>query len=384
MISLAKPFFDEKEKEAVGRVLDSGWIMQGKRVADFETSIAEKCGSRHCIAVTSGTAALHICLMALGIKQGDGIIIPSFAWPAAANIAHLLGAKPIFVDSKTSDYNLNVDLLEKIIEQSISDGIRVKAIVPVHQFGAPCDISKVLEFAAKYNLKVIEDSACALGTKINGQQAGTFGLAGIFSFHPRKIITTAEGGAIITDNTEFAEKCRALRNHGNLVSAGLNYRMTDIQAAIGLVQLGKLKSILSKRKYIIETYLEILDGQDGISLPEYLSNSVPSENEAIAVQTLMVLLDEDIDRDKIIARLAQFKIETNTGSPAAHRLPIFAKISDICPAASELQKQGLALPLHAAMTKDDARKVAETLLDLINPKTYEEPPTAELETCLAE
>ena len=384
MISLAKPFFDEKEKEAVGRVLDSGWIMQGKRVADFETSIAEKCGSRHCIAVTSGTAALHICLMALGIKQGDGIIIPSFAWPAAANIAHLLGAKPIFVDSKTSDYNLNVDLLEKIIEQSISDGIRVKAIVPVHQFGAPCDISKVLEFSAKYNLKVIEDSACALGTKINGQQAGTFGLAGIFSFHPRKIITTAEGGAIITDNAEFAEKCRALRNHGNLNSAGLNYRMTDIQAAIGLVQLGKLKSILSKRKYIIETYLEILDGQDGISLPEYLSNSVPSENEAIAVQTLMVLLDEDIDRDKIIARLAQFKIETNTGSPAAHRLPIFAKISDICPAASELQKQGLALPLHAAMTKDDARKVAETLLDLINPKTYEEPPTAELETCLAE
>ena len=381
MISLAKPFFDEKEKEAVSRVLDSGWIMQGKHVADFETSIAGQCGSRHCIAVTSGTAALHICFMALGIRQGDGIIIPSFAWPSAANIVHLLGAMPIFLDSKTSDYNLNVNLLERIIEQAKSDGLRVKAILPVHQFGAPCEISKVLEIAAKHNLKVIEDSACALGTKIDGQQAGTFGLAGIFSFHPRKIITTGEGGAIITDSVEFAEKCRALRNHGNLRSAGLNYRMTDFQAAIGLVQLSKLKSILSKRKYIIETYLEILDGQDGITLPEYLSNSGHS---AIAIQTLMVLLDKDIDRDKIITRMAEFKIETNSGAPAAHQLPIFAKTSDTCPVASELHKQGLALPLHAAMTKEEARKVAETLIDLISPKTYQEPQTVELETCLAE
>ncbi len=384
MISLAKPFFDEKEKEAVGRVLDSGWIMQGKQVADFESNIADYCGARHCIAVTSGTAALHICFMALSFSQGDGIIIPSFAWPAAANIAHLLGAKPIFVDSKISDYNLNVDLLEKIIEQSISDGIRVKAIVPVHQFGAPCDIKEILKIANKYDLIVIEDSACALGTKISGQQVGTFGLAGVFSFHPRKIITTGEGGAIITDSTEFAEKCRALRNHGNLNSAGLNYRMTDIQAAIGLVQLGKLKSILSKRKYIIEIYLEVLDGQDGISFPDYLLNSECSEDAAKAIQTLMVLLDNDIDRDKIIARMAEFKIETNTGSPAAHRLPIFSKTSDTCPVATELNEQGLALPLHAAMTKEEARRAAETLLDLINPKSYEEPHTAEFETCLAE
>ena len=381
MISLAKPFFDEKEKEAVARVLDSGWIMQGKHVADFETSIAGQSGSRYCIAVTSGTAALHICFLALGINQGDGIIIPSFAWPSAANITHLLGAKPIFLDSKTSDYNLKIDQLEKIIEQSISDGIRVKAILPVHQFGAPCEISRVLEIAAKHNLKVIEDSACALGTRINGQQAGTFGLAGIFSFHPRKIITTGEGGAIITDSIEFAEKCRALKNHGNLRSAGLNYRMTDIQAAIGLVQLSKLKSILSKRKYIIETYLDILEGQDGITLPEYLSNS---EYSAIAIQTLMVLLDKDIDRDKIIKRMAEFKIETNTGAPAAHQLPIFANSPDTCPSATELHQQGLALPLHAAMTKEEARKVAETLIDLISPETYKEPQTLELETCLAE
>ena len=384
MISLAKPFFDEKEKEAVSRVLDSGWIMQGKHVADFETSIAGQCGSRHCIAVTSGTAALHICFMALGIRQGDGIIIPSFAWPSAANIAHLLGAKSIFVDSKTSDYNLNVDLLENIIQQSMSEGIRVKAILPVHQFGAPCDISKVLEIATKYNLNVIEDSACALGTKINGRQAGTFGLAGIFSFHPRKIITTGEGGAIITDSTEFAEKCRALRNHGNLKSAGLNYRMTDIQAAIGLVQLSKLKTILSKRKYIIETYLEILDGQDGITLPEYLSNSEHSKDSETAIQTLMVLLDKEIDRDNIISGMAESRIETNIGSPAAHQLPLFARPSDTCPAATVLQKQGLALPLYATMTKVEARKVAETLMDLINPKTYQEPQTVELEACLAE
>ena len=384
MISLAKPFFDEKEKEAVCRVLDSGWIMQGKQVADFETNIAEYSGSKHCIAVSSGTAALHICFMALGIRPGDGIIIPSFAWAAAANIAHLLAARPIFVDSKTSDYNFNVDLIEKIIEQAKSEGIIAKAIVPVHQFGAPCDISKVLEIATKHNLKVIEDSACALGTKINGQHAGTFGIAGILSFHPRKIITTGEGGAIITDSTEFAEKCRALRNHGNLTSAGLNYRMTNIQAAIGLVQLSKLNSILSKRKYIIATYLEILDGQDGIILPDYLTNSEHSEDSAIAIQTLMVLLDKDIDRDRIISLMADRGIETNIGSPAAHQLPIFEKTSNYCPVADILKQQGLALPLYADMTKKEARKVAETLIDVINPKTYQEPQTLELETCLVE
>lgn len=383
MITLAKPYFDEKEKEAAGRVLDSGWIMQGKHVADFEANIAEYCGSKHCIVVSSGTAALHVSFLAAGIQHGHGIIIPSFAWPSAANIAHLIGAKPIFVDSQKGDYNLNVDLLEKHIEKAQSDGIRVKAIVPVHQFGAPCDISKVLEIATKFNLNVIEDSACALGTKTEGQQAGTFGLAGIFSFHPRKIITTGEGGAIITDSDEFAEQCRALRNHGNLKSAGLNYRMTDIQAAIGLIQLDKLETILSKRNMVIETYLEMFNSQDGIILPEYLSMSGSLADSKAALQTLMILLDRHIDRDRIISLMADRGIETKPGSPAAHQLPTFAEHSDPCPVAAELHKQGLALPLHAAMTVEEARMIAGALIEIINSNCSEETKTTELEECLA-
>jgi dTDP-4-amino-4,6-dideoxygalactose transaminase len=365
-IPLAKPCFDEQEVEAVRRVLASGWVIQGPEVEAFEHAIAEMHRARHCVAVSSGTAALHICYLVLDIGPGDAIFIPSFAWPSAANMAMVVGARPIFVDVLADNYNIDPTDLNLRIRQCIERKWGTpRAIVPVHEFGLAADIDAILEIAKEYKMEVIEDAACALGATYKGKPVGTFGKMGIFSFHPRKAVTTGEGGAIVTNDAELAEKCRMWRNHGQVFQngkrdfqvAGLNYRMTEIQAAIGRVQLEKFPEILKKRRHIASQYLSELSDCPWIMLP--------ADNPEHTWQTFMIVLDKSKDRSFIINNLAENGIGTGAGSVAAHCTDTYRKtfgyeVTDL-PFSAKLDLHGLALPVFERLSAKDQKKITEFL-----------------------
>lgn len=357
-IPLARPSFDRREVEAVRRVLASGWVIQGPEVEAFENAIAQMHQARYCIAVSSGTAALHVCYLALGIGSGDAVFIPSFAWPSAANMAMIVGARPVFVDVLPDTYNINPADLEIKIQQCINRKWgRPRAIVPVHEFGLAADMEAIIKIANKYGMDVIEDAACALGARYKGKPVGSFGRMGIFSFHPRKAITTGEGGAIVTNNVEIAEKCRMWRNHGQVFEngkrdfevAGLNYRMTEIQAAIGQVQLEKFPEILKNRRQIVLQYLRELSGCQAMRLP--------SDHPEHTWQTFMILIDGCVNRQEIISQLMSMGIQTGEGSVAGHPMSSFKKkfrykVNDL-PVSWQLHCCGLALPLHSNITRQD-------------------------------
>ena len=360
-ISLSRPFFDEREAEAVRRVLASGWVVQGPEVEAFEGAIAQLHQARHCVAVSSGTAALHLCFLALGIGPGDAVFIPSFAWPSAANTAKLVGATPVFVDVLPDTYNLDPENLVRWVEACLHEGrLKPRAIVPVHEFGLAADMDKVLSIAAKYELEVIEDAACALGATYHGKPVGTFGKLGVFSFHPRKSITTGEGGAIVTNDAQLAERCRQWRNHGQQLTAGqrdfvvpgLNYRMTEMQAAIGRAQLAKFEGILQRRRSLVREYLRLLQPCRDLRLP-----AAPSEH---TWQTFMPVLPKGTGRGAIVERLAAQGIECGAGSVAGHLGKHFQPQKPLA-VAEELHDRGLALPLHAGMTEEHIQEVADAL-----------------------
>lgn len=364
-ISLARPYFDAQELEAVRAVLDRGWIVQGPEVEAFEAAIGRLHGARHCIAVASGTAALHICYLALGIGAGDALFIPSFAWPSAANMARLVGAQPVFVDVLPETCNLDPADLEQRIRQCLATGThKPRAIVPVHEFGLAAELDPIQAVAARHGLELIEDAACALGARYRGKAVGTFGQLGIFSFHPRKSITTGEGGAIVTQDDDLAEQCRAWRNHGQRVTnsrrdfvlPGLNYRLTEMQAAIGSVQLKKFPEILGKRRTLVRAYLAALR-----SCPQL---SLPADHPDHTWQTFMVTLAAGVDRKKIIERLGALGIEAGPGSVAGHLGGHFQP-QPVLPASERLHHQGLALPLHAALAPDQARACADALRSIL-------------------
>ena len=356
-LPLAKPAFDRRELLAVQRVLDSGWVVQGPEVAAFEQAIANMHRARHCIAVSSGTAALHLAYLALGIGPGDAVFVPSFAWPSAANMAVVAGARPVFVDVLPDTYNIDCDNLRVQMDACLQHQWgKPRAVVPVHQFGLAADVSGVLSAARQYDLEVIEDAACALGSTWQDKPVGTLGRLGIFSFHPRKAITTGEGGAIVTNDDELARRCRVWRNHGqeiidgrrDFLLAGMNYRMTEIQAAIGGVQLEKFPEILEKRRKLAARYLAQLADQPGVGLPQ--------ASREHTWQTLMIVPDDSFDRGQIVDRLAAGGIEAGPGSVAGHCAAFYRERFGYRPAdlpcSARLDRAGLALPLHSLMSPD--------------------------------
>jgi len=360
-ISLSRPFFDAQELEAVRRVLESGWVVQGPEVEAFEAAIAALHQARHCIAVSSGTAALHICYLALGIGRGDAVFIPSFAWPSAAHMAKLVSATPVFVDVLADTYNIDPEDLARSIEACQKQGVhKPRAVVPVHEFGLASDLDRVLTVARRYSVEVIEDAACALGAAYREKPVGTFGKLGVFSFHPRKSITTGEGGAIVTNDADLAELCRCWRNHGqravagrrDFVLPGLNYRMTEMQAAIGRAQLTKFERILSQRHSLAQEYLQALQHASRLRLPV--------DRPGHTWQTFMAVLDEPSSRDDCVQRLAANGIECGPGSVAAHLAEHFQPQRNL-PVSRTLHYGGLALPLHAGMPKREASKCANVL-----------------------
>lgn len=361
MIQLSKPDFDQNEYDAIGRVLESGWVVQGKEVSQFEQIIGDYCEVEHCVVVSSGHAALHLIYLVLGIGPGDAVFVPSFAWPSAANVAELLGARTVFVDVLPDTYNMDVEDLEKKIHlcKSSSWGTP-RLLVPVHEFGLMAEMDKIFDIGAHYQLDIIEDAACALGATYNERKIGSYGQAAILSFHPRKAITTGEGGAIITNDPEIARHLRIWRNHGqttidgnrDFVLPGLNYRMTEFQASIGQAQMEKFPGIIRRRKEIASIYYEELMGTDDIQLPEW--------KEEHTWQTFMIVLKRH-NREPIIRQLRENGIEAAPGAVAGHMGKYFVEKygyeAEELEISWKLHTKGLALPLHSRLTNEEVKYV---------------------------
>jgi dTDP-4-amino-4,6-dideoxygalactose transaminase len=370
-IPLARPWLDDSDMDAVAEVLRSGMLVQGPRVAAFEAELAGIHHVRHCVVVSSGTAALHVAYLSMGFGPGDALFVPSYAWPSAANVAVMVGARPVFVDVDQRTYNMSVDDLESKIEQARQGGWGTpRAIIPVHEFGLAADMDAITAVARKHRMLVVEDAACALGATYHGQAVGAFGSLAILSFHPRKAVTTGEGGAILTNDDELAEKCRSLRNHGQVfvngkrdfAYASTNYRMTEMQAAMGLSQLRKLTATMAARREAAARYDAALDAMKIVTRP-----ALHPEH---TWQTYMVVLSPTVSRDAVVRALLDAGIESGPGAIAGHALAVYRQMygyaADSLPVSNTLDKSGLALPLYHGITSGDTDEVCRALREAVS------------------
>jgi perosamine synthetase len=367
MIRLAKPFFPAQSFANVCAVLKSGHLIQGAYVKQFEEALRRYLGVKHAFLVSSGTAALHLSLLSLGIRAGDEVIVPAFTFPATANVVELVGARAVPVDIRLDDFCIDSSKIEKAITS------RTKAIMPVHEFGQSAEMKIIMEIARSRGVAVVEDAACALGTEYDGKKAGTLGKVGCFSFHPRKAITTGEGGAVVTEDDGIAEKIAILRNHGicaaekgiDFIHAGFNYRMTDIQAAIGVPQLMGLDRTIERRIRIASYYHEAFEGLSVVSRPATFGN------RRMVYQSYHILLNDGVDRQGVIASMKKAGIETNLGAYALQCLSYYRnkygfKEEDF-PNALKAYRQGLALPVGHHVKKADVAFIARSLRSLLEP-----------------
>ena len=367
MIPLSQPALTDDDIAAATKVISSGMLVQGQNVAQFEEAIASITGARYAVALSSCTAALHTSLLGLGIGRGDLVIVPAYSWPATANVVELTGAVPVFVDIDDETYNIDPDRLKSTLEQLVStDRIRdLKAIIVVHAFGLMADNPRILELAAEHQIPMVEDAACALGAKLEGRPAGIWGDIGCFSFHPRKLVTTGEGGAIVTSDAEIAAFAREFRDHGrritdtkaSFVIAGLNYRLTDFQAALGLSQLRRIDEILERRRDLARNYRHLL---------HRLPIALPVDGGLASTwQSFVVRLERGIDRDTIIAKLAELGIESSLGTIALPLTEHYSELSPVtpqeCPVVGDVSESSLALPFFSTMSNADQLRVAQAL-----------------------
>ena len=355
-IPLLKPYFDSEEIEEIQKVLDSGWVSQGPKVKEFEDRIAEYLGVKYAIAVTNCTSALHLALLSIGVKEGDEVLVADYTFPATGHAVLYCRAKPIFVDIDLKTYNINPESIEEKITE------RTKAIIPVHTFGQPAEMDAIMEIAGEYNLKVIEDTACALGAKYKNTYAGTIGDVGCFSFHARKGITTGEGGMVITDNKTLAAKIRNLSVFG-MTSAwdrekstefiipefselGYNYKMSDITAAVGVAQLRKLDKIIERKRKLAKYWNEKLQEIEFIEAP-YVN-----ENVKHIYQSYVALVDKRINRNKLIEMLMKNGVQTQIGTYASHIQPVYNS-NQKCLNSLDIFNRSLALPMYYMLGEED-------------------------------
>jgi perosamine synthetase len=397
------PFFTQDEKDAINEVLDSGWVAQGPKVAEFENAIAAHEGIRHGIATTSCTTALHLAMVVAGVKEGMDVIAPSFTFVATVNSIKIAGAEPILVDVCKDTYNIDPDFVCFLIENNYimengglynkKTGNLLWGIVAVHQFGLCADMERINKIANDYNIKVLEDAACAVGAKIGDIHQGGFGNISCLSFHPRKSITTGEGGMILTNDDELADKMRILRAHGASVSAekrhsgkgfllpefnvvGYNYRMNDIQAAVGVVQAKKLDWMLDERNRRALIYDKLIKEKLSFLIPPKVPNDYFH-----SYQSYVCMLDpnelgfDNIEqcgnfRNELLAVLEDNGISTRQGTHAVHLLGYYSlnsgyKPEDL-PMAYACDRLTITLPLYVQMSNQDQEDVINMILKVKN------------------
>ena len=372
-IQIAQPVTGEDEWQAVKESIMSGWLTQGPKVRKFEENFALKHEVNHALAVTSCTTGLHLVLAAMGVGPGDEVIVPAFTWVSTANVVLYCGATPVFVDVSTQTFNMDPEQ----VASKVTD--KTKAIIPVHLFGLCADMDAIKAVIPK-SVKILEDAACAAGAKYKGRYAGTLGDAASFSFHPRKSITTGEGGMVTTQDGSFFELMDQMRNHGAAISEeqrhlgpkpyilpdfnllGFNYRMTDLQGSIGLVQLDKLDSFIDERSKWANWYREELSDIDWLRLPQ------EPENGRHGWQSFVTYVDPilaPISRNDIMEKLQVMGISTRPGTHAVHMLSIYKdrfgiKQNDY-PGARDCDANTMAIPLHNQMAKEDYEYIVYAL-----------------------
>jgi perosamine synthetase len=343
-IRLAHPDVGEAELAAVAEVLESGQLTMGPRVAEFEEELARACEVEYAVAVSSGTAALHLAVLALGLAPGDEVLVPAYTFPATANVVALADLKPVLVD--VDPVTMNVD------PARIEVGPRTKAILPVHLFGRPAPLEELPDLA------LVEDAAGALGARRRGRACGSLGLMACLSFHPRKIVTTGEGGAVTTDDEEIANAVRELRHHGwhgtDMPRPGLNYRISDILCAVGTPQVRRLDELLAARTRVAEAYAERLRDLR-VTLP------TADDGDVHGWQAYVVQVD---DRDRVLAELRGDGIEAQIGTYALHLLGAYRDQGDF-PGATHAFEHALALPFHSRLTDGDLDRVVAALVDAL-------------------
>jgi len=342
-IRLGRPDTGEPELDEVREVLESGMLTMGPKVAEFEAGLARACEVEHAVAVSSGTAALHLAVLALGLEPGDEVVVPAYTFPATANVVALAGLKPVLVDVDPETMNIDPAQIEV--------GPRTRALLAVHLFGRPLPLHELPD------VTLLEDAAGALGARYRGRACGSLGVAGCLSFHPRKIVTTGEGGAVTTNDSAFADEVRLLRNHGwrslapaDMPVPGLNYRLSDILCAVGIPQLARLDELLATRTRIAAGYSERL-----AHLPVLLPCA--DDGDVHGWQAYVIQVD---DRDRVLAELRAQGIEAQIGT---YSLPLLGAYRDQgeFPGARRVFERALALPFHTRLSEDELDRVAEAL-----------------------
>jgi len=346
----------DEEKEAVIRVLDSGQLAQGSVVAEFEAAFAEYCGVKHAIATSNGTTALHVALLANGIGPGDEVITTPFTFIASANTVLYTGAKPVFVDIEPGSFNIDPDKIEAAITP------RTKAIMPIHLYGNPAEMGRIMEIAERHGLAVIEDAAQAHGTEIDGKRAGSWG-TGCFSFYPTKNITTGEGGIVTTDDDCLADRARLLRAHGMRVryyheTMGYNFRMTNIHAAIGLAQMPKLEGF-NERRIANAAYLSEHLPKDVVQVPQVR----PGTRHVFHQYTVRVL--PPLKRDELRAHLTEQGVGSEVYYPVpVHQQQLYREMGyrgEGFPESERASKEVLSLPIHPGLSQDDLEVIVDAV-----------------------
>jgi dTDP-4-amino-4,6-dideoxygalactose transaminase len=368
VIPIMRPWLGTEEAVAVADVLASGWVAQGPKVAAFEAAVCEALGAKHGVATSSCTTALHMALHALEVGHGDEVVVPSLSFIATTNAARYVGARPVFADIDLETQNLTPETVERAL------GPATRAVIVVHQAGMPADVAAIEAVCAPRGVAVIEDAACAIGSTYRGRPIGSGRLVAL-SFHPRKLLTTGEGGMLLTDDAQLAGRLRRLREHGMAVSAherhasatvvvecyeelGFNHRMSDLQAAVGLVQLGRLDAVVAERRSLAARYRDELADVPGLSLPADPPYGTTN------YQSFVVRLDDDlpVDRDVVMQELLDQGIASRRGIMAAHLEPACRDLpAPPLPVTERLTRRTLILPLFHGMEPVQVERVAAAL-----------------------